>query len=173
MLRFYKDLIGFKVADISTGRQIAEVTDIVINPHNLSVAAFQCYVRSKGQDMFLLTSEIHEVQLNMFTVQNEDALSADDDLVRIQEFLDINYKINGKKVRTESGKRVGVVTDFVVDDKSFMVSKLYARPPVTKVIQNSDRIIGRHQVSEVSDKTITVKDSTIRASQLSRAGADA
>lgn len=174
MLRFHNDLLKIIVTDISTGRQIATVSSLVINPHDLSVAAFKCFVRSSGQEAYLTAQDIRDFKFNLITVQNESALSPLEELMRIQEFVDINYEIIGKKVQTESGVRLGVVNDYVIDDKSLLVSKLYVRPPLSKMIQSSDKIIGREQIIEISDRKIIVKDSTIKAARKLRgAGAGA
>jgi len=173
MLRFYNDLVGTSVTDISSGRKIANVTGIVINPHNLSVAALSCYVRAQAMEKFLLTKDITDFKLNIVTVPNDSALSDLEELVRIKEFLGINYKVIGKKVITDSKKHVGVVNDFVIDDETFLVAKLYVRPPITKLLQSSDRIIGRNQIVEVSDKAITVRDTSIKAGLFQRVRADA
>ena len=173
MLRFLADLENANVVDLSSGRVIAQVVDIVVNPHDLSIGALVCFSRSKDSNLYLQTQDIHEFNGENIVVQNSESLADLEELVRLKEIVDINYKLVGKVVKTNTKKRVGVVSDVAFNDKSFMFDKLYVRPPVTKLLSMNDLIIGRNQVVEVSDKAIIVRDSDLRSSKKVAFGAEA
>lgn len=160
MLRFGSDITSYSISSIASGRRVSQVADIVIDPNDLTIAAFVCV--SRNEDLFLLTQDIHSVVDSKITIQNEDSLTPGEDLVKLSELLSINFKVVGKKVKTDTGRRVGQVVDFVFDDQSFKIIKLNVRPPITKLIQSSDLIISRTQIVELNDKEVVVKESIDR-----------
>lgn len=164
MLRFAEDIVSSQVVNLSTGRAVATVSDLLIDPDNLKVAALICYVRSQNAERYLMAQDIHDFSGMSIAVQNDDALSDSQDIVRLQELMKINYKIVGKKVTTDAGRTIGVVSQYVVDDKSLVVEKIYVRPSLIKLLQSSDRVISRTIIVEVTDKEIIVKDTLAKAS---------
>lgn len=170
MLRFYESIIGSKITSLHTGRSVAQVVDLVIDPNNLNVAALVCFSRAQDDNLYLLPTDIHEFSSGGISVQNEDALTSAEDLVKLQDLMQINFKLVGKKVLTDTKRKVGVVAEYVVDDESMKILKIHVRPPITKMINNSDRIIGRSQIIEVNDEEIIVRDTFETSKRLARAG---
>lgn len=162
MLRFAEDIVSIPVVNLATGRTIASVSDLLIDPDNLKIAALICFVRSENAEKYLLPQDIHDFSGMSIAVQNDDSLSEGQDVVRLQELTRINYKITGKKVSSDSNRTIGIVSQYVIDDKSLLVAKLYVRPPMIKLLQSSDRIISRAAIVEVTDKEIIVKDTLIK-----------
>ena len=168
MLRFSEDIISSQVVNLSTGRTVATVSGLLIDPDNLKIAALICFVRSQNTEQYLMPQDIHDFSGMSIAIQNDDALSDSQDVIRLQELMKINYQIVGKKVRTDAGRTIGVVSQYVVDDKSLVVEKLYVRPNLIKLLQSSDRVISRTIIVEVTDKEIVVKDTLAKASDKSK-----
>jgi len=172
MLRFGNDLLGVNVSSIDSSRIIAVVIDVLLNPNDLSVAALICNKRSSGEDLYLLPQDIHDYTGPAITVQNEEALTQDEDMIKLRDVITINFKLVGKRVISDSKRKVGKVTEYVIDDETFKIMKIHAKPIITKLLKSSDLIISRTQIVELNDKEVVVRESTVKNSRFVQAGAD-
>jgi hypothetical protein len=97
-------------------------------------------------------------------VNDDDALSSPEDLVRHREILDIKFALIDKTVKTKRQK-LGKVGDFSYNDGLF-VQKLYVTRPVTKIFSSQDTLlIDRTQILEVTDSYILVRDTEVKATE--------
>lgn len=164
-----KSLLNQPVMSLRTGSQIALAVEPVINPHNLKVMGWWCKGTS-GKLLVLLAEDIRELMPGGLAVNDEEALSAPEDLVRHKEILDIHFELMDKPVRTKRQK-IGKVTDYSYNEGMF-VQKLYVSKPLHKVFTTEDTaIIDRTQILEVTDHYILVRDTEIKATAEEFAGA--
>ena len=168
MLRFVNQFTGSPIKSLRNGRTIGRLSDPILDPRDLSIAAFYVEVRALGGELVLFSDDIREYTSSGAIVDSEDNLMETDGLVRLEELQEINFSLVGKQVITDKKRKVGKVSDFTVDDASYQIEKLYVRPPMVKSISSGERIIGRRQIVEVNDSQIIVKDADIRSDQKSR-----
>ena len=162
-------MLNQPVMSLRTGSQIALAVEPVINPHNLKVMGWWCKGTS-GKLLVLLAEDIRELMPGGLAVNDEEALSAPEDLVRHKEILDIHFELMDKPVRTKRQK-IGKVTDYSYNEGMF-VQKLYVSKPLHKVFTTEDTaIIDRTQILEVTDHYILVRDTEIKATAEEFAGA--
>jgi len=173
MLRFSGDIVGVSIMSLGSGKSVAKVSDVLIDPDNLTIAAVVCSPPSRGDSLLLLPQDIHDFSFSSITIQSEDDLMTDEDMVKLRDLIGINYSLIGKKVKTDLGRKLGVITEFVIDDKTFSIQKLHVRPSIVKLLKDSDLIVSRTQVVELNDNEVIVKDSTVKKRRLARAVADA
>lgn len=164
-----KSLLNQPVMSLRTGSKIALAIEPVINPHNLKVMGWWCKDPA-GKLLVLLAEDIRELMPGGLAVNDEEALSAPEDLVRHKEILDIRFELMDKPVRTKRQK-IGKVTDYSYNDGMF-VQKLYVSKPLHRVFTTEDTIIiDRTQILEVTDHYILVRDTEIKATAEEFAGA--
>jgi hypothetical protein len=169
MLMLSKSLLNQPVMSLRSGSQIAVAVKPVINPHNLKILGWWCKSIS-GQTQVLLAEDVRELMPDGIAVNDEDDLSAPEDLVRHKEILEIGFELIDKPVRTKSHK-LGKVNDFSYNDGMF-VQKLYVAKPLRKVFTTEDTLlIDRTQILEVTDQYILVRDTEIHATADELAGA--
>jgi uncharacterized protein YrrD len=171
MLMLSKSLVNQPVMSLRTGGQIATASEAIINPHNLKILGWWCKAPG-GQRLVLLSEDVHEVAPDALVINNEDALSPPEDLVRHSDILSVSFKLIDKLVKTKRQK-LGKVSDFSYNEGMF-VQKLYVARPLHKVFTAEDTlIIDRTQILEVTDHYILVRDTEIKATaeELSTAGA--
>jgi hypothetical protein len=107
---------------------------------------------------------VREIMPNGLAVNEEEDLSAPEDLVRHSEILNTNFQLLEKPVRTKRQK-LGKVTDFSYSEALF-VQKLYVTRPLHKVLTNEDTLlIDRTQIVEVTDHYILVRDTDIKVAE--------
>lgn len=146
---------------LRTGGQIAVADQPVINPHNLKILGWWCKAPG-GRNLVLLTEDVREILPNGLAVNDEDALSAPEDLVRHSDVLGTHFELMEKPVKTKRHK-LGKVSDFSYNEGMF-IQKLYVARPLRKVFTSDDTlIIDRTQIIEVTDHYILVRDTEVKA----------
>jgi sporulation protein YlmC with PRC-barrel domain len=81
----------------------------------------------------------------------------DDGLIRLKEIIDIDFRLIGKSVVTDSGQRLGKVSSFAVDTLTWLIMKIYAQPPLLRNVGAAELIFARTQIIKVSDTQVVVK----------------
>lgn len=163
MLRMSGSLRNRPVMSLRSGDQTAVALEPIINPHNLKVLGWWCKSPGNGQ-LVLLAENVREIEANGLVVNDDDDLTAPNDLVRHREVLDIRFQLLDKQVRTKRSK-LGKVSDYSYNDGLF-VQKLYVTRPLVKVFSAEDTlIIDRTQILEVTDHHILVRDSEVHATE--------
>jgi hypothetical protein len=172
MLRMSGSLLNRPVISLRSSQQIAIALQPIINPHNLKIVGWWCKASAGSGNLVLLSDYVRESNGRGLAVNDEDALSSPDELVRHKEILNINFQLIDKTVKTKRSK-LGKVHDFSYNEGMF-VQKLYVARPLVKVFASEDTlIIDRTQILEVTDDHILVSDTDIKdtADELARAGA--
>ncbi len=146
------------VLSLRTGRPVGHAYSPVINPNNLKIEGWYATSRGEKDPMVLPASEIRDLITKGLVVNDHDAITHPDDLVRMKKILDINYELIGKPIVTEGNKKLGKVQDYSVDDESMYIQKLYVSQSILRGINKNQLLIDRSQVIEITDKKIIVKD---------------
>ncbi|MGH7157084.1 MAG: hypothetical protein ACREGG_03180 [Candidatus Saccharimonadales bacterium] len=161
MLKLSKSLMNQPVMSLRSGGQIAVAIEPIINPHNLKILGWWCK-GSGGQTQVLLADDVREVIPNGLAVNDGEALSTPEDLVRHKEILGIRFELMDKPVKTKRQK-LGKVSDFSYNESLF-IQKLYVARPLRKVFTPEDTLlIDRTQILEVTDHYILVRDVEVKA----------
>lgn len=162
MLIVSTQLVGMPIVSVHASAKIGATTRVIINPHNLTIAGFYVLRPARGEEEVLLPQDIRETDGKVFVINHEEDLADAEDLIRLEEVLKIDYQLHEKPVVTESGKKLGLVEDYVVDAQKLTIMSLHVSPTLLKSFMSSDRVISRKQILEVSEKEVTVKDATIK-----------
>lgn len=160
MLILASKLKDVPILSLTGGNQIAQVVGPIVDYKNLEVPALWCSSQS-SKDRTLNTNDIREFNPGVVLVNSEDNLSEPDEVVRLAPLIQDNLNLVGMTVRTESGTKLGRVTDFTINTQDSLVHKLYVRQPLLKSMVNANVIIDRSQIVDVSPRQITVRDATV------------
>ena len=160
--------IGKPIASIQSGHRVATVRDLILDPRNMKVFALNVDSPNLGSNLILHTEDIRDINHQGIVIDNNDQLMTfDDDLVRLKEVARIDFKLLGKSVYTENGKKLGKVSEFVVDTDTFLITKLHVDRSLIKSLGTSQLIIDRSQIVKVTDRRIIVKSTTKKAKSFS------
>ena len=147
---------------LQTGSQLGTVTEPIIDPRKLQVAAYYVVGPRIQETSVLHTSDIREVGPLGFIVDDTTSImTLDDDLVRLNEIIDFRFKLLGKQVVDDQKKRLGKVVEYALESGGFMVQKIHVGQSMIKNITSSNLIIHRSQIVEVSDSEIIVRSATV------------
>lgn len=173
MLQLSAKLFNIPIMSLRTGGPVGTAVEPIINPNNLKIEGWHAIDRFTNQSLVLPASEVRELMSEGLAVNDHDAMTEPSEMIRLKKVIDINFKLLGKKVVTENRKKVGKVNDFAFDPKSFYVQSLYLSERGLKALAGNDRIIGRGQIVQITDKTIVVRDTDVSVSFTARVPARA
>ncbi len=165
MLLMSKSLYNQRVMSLRLGAPIAVAVEPIINPHNLKIIGWWCKTPRGTKQQVLLAEDVREVTPGGLAVNDENALSHTDDLVRHNEILNMHFQLLEKNVKSKRHK-LGKVGDFAYEDGGMTVQKLYVSRPLTKLLAKEDTlIIDRNQIIEVTDHYILVRDADVTVTE--------
>lgn len=159
MLRLISTFEGKSILSLQTGGAIAIITRPIIDPNKLKIIGFHLQSPTDTGSV-VMVSDIREISSKGLIVDRHDTLIDPEDLVRYKQLLATNFQLLDKRVYTQSGIRIGKVSDFIVDDKSYIVMRIYVKQSVVKNFSGTDAVIDRRQITEITDTKIIVQDTT-------------
>lgn len=164
MLILKESVLEVPIMSLQTGEEIARTASLIIDPRQLVIVAFYCEGQRLDHNPSVLHIEdIREVSEMGFIVNGAEALMTPEDLVRLQEIINFKFELDGKMVIDDTGKKIGKVHDYGIDNKTFQIMQLRVTPQLWQALQTTDVIIGRHQIIKVTNQEIVVKAPTIKA----------
>ena len=162
MLILRDRLQDLPILSLQTGSEIARVGEPIIEPQHLAIIAFYCSGdRLDVSPAILHTIDIREFSNLGFIVDSADDLMSPDDLVRLQQILNLKFALIGKHVVDDTGKKVGKVTNYIVDPKSFFIKKICVKPGLLQAWDTTEIIIDRTQIIKITETEVVVKAPTV------------
>lgn len=150
---------------LQSGSELGKISSAIIDPRNLSVSAYYVSGPRIQTTSVLHADDIREYGPLGFIVDSTDnIMPLDADLVRLQEIINLNFNLIDKQVVDEQKKKLGKVTDYTFEFESFEIQKIHVSQSVMKNFSNSNLIINRSQIVEVTNKQIIVRSATIPVS---------
>src|SRR5437762_11710997 len=125
MLQLSTAITNRPVMAIRTGGQVATAEIPIINPNNLKIEGWYCQDRFSKKRLVLRSEDVRDIVPQGIVVNDHDALTDPNELVRLKEVLSINFVLIGKPVVSVSKQKLGKVSDFATEMTSFYIQKLY------------------------------------------------
>jgi sporulation protein YlmC with PRC-barrel domain len=145
------------ILSLRTGSVIGHAERPIINPDNLKIEGW--FATNLGRKRVILPSiEIRDFITKGIVVNDHDALTDYDDMVRLKQVIAIGYELLGKPVYTENKRRVGKVVDFATDKDSLYIQSLYINQSLLRGFTTQQLIIGRDDIVEITPKHVVIKD---------------
>lgn len=151
------------ILSLRTGGVVGVITKPIINPNNLKIEGFYSSDKFSKQNLVLLSQEIRDVIDDGVIVNDHEAMTPEDDLVRLQKVLKLKFNIMGKKVVTKRRQSLGKINDYAINSDNFFIQKMYVAQPLIKSLKGGQLSIDRSQIIEITDKKIVVRDPTVYA----------
>ncbi len=163
MLKLSNTLFNLTIFSLRTGHPIGVASKPLINPKNLKIVAWFAESKFENCLMLLPTIEIREIGTQGIAVNDREAITPAEDLVRLTTLIKVDFQLLGKKVVDEARQPLGKVSDYALDPESFFIQRLYVTPPFFRKLTSGQKIISRQQIIEITDKKIIVNDTTVKA----------
>lgn len=162
MLRLSDTIINLPVMSLRTGGKVATATEPVINPNNLKIEGWYCDDLFSKQKLILLSQDVRDFVPQGIAVNDHADLAVPEELIRLREILELGFKIIGKSVTTNLGRRMGKVSDYALDTDTMKIQKLYVARPVYRSLTDGQLSIDRSQIIEITDRKVVVRDVDIK-----------
>jgi sporulation protein YlmC with PRC-barrel domain len=170
MLVLKERLINVPIMSLQTGVEIAQTQQPIIDPRQLTIVAFYCQgSKLETTPAVLHVDDIREAGSLGFIVDDADAIMSPRDLVRLQQIIGYNFRLEGKQVVDDQGQKIGKVSNYTVDMRSFYITQLQVQPGILQSWSTAQVLIGRNQIIEVNDSKIIVKSATVKPEPAKRA----
>lgn len=158
MLLSAERLLLTPVMSLQTGGQLAKTKSALIDPRNLVVVAYELVGPSLDEKpSFLRVIDIRELSNLGMIVDSSDEFIGVHDVLKIEEVYDFHFELIGKAVRDEKKRKLGKVTGYSIEPGSFLIKQLNVKRPLIKSLTDTELLIDRTQVIEVTDTEITIK----------------
>lgn len=158
---FAQKLQNVTIIGLSTGHQIGLATKPVMDWSCLKIVGFICTVGGDSNQL-LLTQDLREYNTEVILVNSEDAFINASEVIRLQPLLESDFSLIGAGVKTESGNKLGQVSDYTFDPRSFEIQQLHLRRPWLRGLMAGGLVIHRRQIVEVTPPVIIVRDAYTR-----------
>ena len=154
--------INLPVMSLQTGSELARTARTIIDPRDLSVAAYELTGRLLDQTPSLLRiNDIREIGPLGMIIDSSDEIVGIDDIIDLRRVYNFNFSLEGKIVIDESGKKIGKVSGYTLTTESFVIQQLQVKRSFFKSFGDTELLIHRSQVVKTSDTHITVKSATV------------
>lgn len=161
MLVHASELENFPVLSLQVGGEIARCKKAIINPDELSVAAYTLNVLSMDEDLggdILSVEDVREFSPNGLIVDSGSRFVSRSDVVRLDKMMSLGFDLIDHKVVSESGKKIGRIKDYTIDTKTFVIYQIIVDRPILKSFIDPELTINRSQISEVDDYKVVIKN---------------
>lgn len=159
MLIYNSRLLNMPVLSVQDSGKIGTISNTIVDPDTLKIIALRVHgaIGSDGGNVLDVNS-VREYSEFGLVIDSTEELVKDDDIVKIAKVLELNFSLIGLKVETKKGSKLGKVLDFTVTDDNFSVAQIVVKRPTVKSFFDSELIIPRAEIVEITDYKIIVRD---------------
>ena len=159
MFQLSQAFLNRPVMSLRTGGKVADTLEAIINPNNLKIEGFYCTkVGNKKERVVLLSQDVRDIIPQGVAINDQEALTPPEELVRLKDTIALNFNLIGKPVVTVSKKKVGKINDFAIEPSSMYIQKLYASQSLIKDFAGGGLSIDRSQIVEITNRKIVIQD---------------
>lgn len=157
-MRKIKELLGLPVLDLSTGKQIGEVKDVVIDAEKFQmVGLILAHANWFHSARSILTGQIRSIGEDTITVLNETAIM-DTAVLDQANYISLRETLLGKHIVTAGGKTVGTLSDIVVDEETGALTNYEVSDSVIQDLLEGRRIIPLPTAQKIGAEAVIVPD---------------
>lgn len=146
------------VMGLQTGTELARTTRPIIDPATLEIPAYEV----SGPQLDVHPSLLRVIDVREFSdigliVDSSDEFIAIDDVIVLEKIYNLHFVLIGMTVIDERKHKLGKVTDFTLESNSFVIEQLNVRRPLFKSLGDTELLIHRTQIVEITNDHIVVK----------------
>ena len=158
MLISVDDVIGANILSLHMTSRIGTVRDLIINPNNLEVIALVVDRLRRSNEIVLPVASVREFSKMGLIIDSEDEFVGAGDVVKIAEIIKLDFQLKNLNVRTNSGKKLGYVKDFLLSTNDFAIERLIVHRPMLFSLSDAEFYIARSQIIKVTNRNLIVED---------------
>ncbi|MDD5026503.1 MAG: PRC-barrel domain-containing protein [Candidatus Peribacteraceae bacterium] len=158
---------GLPVVDASCDAILGRLSGVVLNPDTGKVEGFTVHVPGllSGSQLFCAGVDILRWGTHIL-VRDGNVLSPTEDRIRLQELLEQHRPLLGQRIRTESGRILGICADVQIDTLKMLVTWIFPKRlwrwgiaiPLTEVVEVRRDAIIVHDPPIAKKSEVTVSE---------------
>jgi uncharacterized protein YrrD len=161
--------IGTPIMSLQTGGCLAHTKKPVIDPSNLEIVAFELEgALLNMHPSYLRVADIREVSPIGFIVNDSDEFVSSTDVIKIKKILELNFELLKLPVIDELKHKLGRISNFNLDTIGFSIQQLIVNRSIIHSFSDSELIIHRDQIIEVSDNFIKVRTTAQKLAEVGK-----
>lgn len=165
-MRKIKELLGLPVLDLSTGKQVGEVKDVVIDTDKfLMVGILLSHANWFHTGKGILTEHIHSIGDDSITINNETVIVDEQEIAKAQHIC-LCDEMLGKQIVTNAGTTLGTLSDIFVDGATGTLTGYEISDSVIRDLLEGRRAMPLPPTQQIGEETVIIPDA---AAQLARA----
>ncbi len=162
-------LIDTPIMGLQTGTELAKISSAIINPHDLSIIAYEVTGANLDHHPSLLrTADIREVSDIGMIIDSNDEFIEVNDVIKIKDIYELHFQLIDKHVIDEKQNKIGKVTDYTLEVDGFVIQQLNIKRPLLKSFSDAELLVHRSQIIEINDTTIVIKSGAENARPVMR-----
>lgn len=161
MLLSHDRLINTPVMSLQTGSELARTRKILVDPRDLTIVGYELEGNMLDEHpSYLMPVDVRELSNLGLIVDSSDEFVGHDDVIKIKQVAEYGFELLGLDVIDDKKHKLGKVQSYNVDSGSFSVQQLVVKRPLFKSFGETELLIHRSQVIEVSNDYIKVKSAS-------------
>lgn len=160
MLVYASKLVRFPILSLHVGGPIAVVEEPIVDPRKMKIVGFYVggpLVNNDTGDI-VQTEIVREFSFAGMIVNSIDEFTSRGEVVALDKILETGFQMDGLKVVTKKGTKLGKVVDYTFDTTDFRIMQIVVQRPALKAFLDPELIISRKEIVEISNEKIIVKD---------------
>lgn len=150
-------LIDAPVMGLETGGELARTSKAIIDPRTLEVIAYEL----KGPLLDIHPSALRIADVREFSeigliVDSSDEFVSPIDIIKLNEIYKLDFTLTGMNVIDEKRHKLGKVDGYTIETGGFVIQQLSVKRPFFKSLNDTQLLIHRTQISEISNEAIVV-----------------
>ena len=117
-------LKNYPVLSLHIGGKTAHTTEPIIDPRKFQIVGFYVdgpLVNYEENGNILETKMIREFSNLGMVIDSVDDFTEEGEVVKLDEVINLHFKLEGMKVVTKKKTKLGKVIDYTVDPKDYMI----------------------------------------------------
>jgi hypothetical protein len=143
---------------LQTGGELGRISRPVIDPHTLTVVAYE--IEGPLLDLhptLLRIADVREFSDIGVIVDSSDEFVSPDDIVKLGETYKLHFSPEGMTVVDEKHHKLGKVNGYTIESSGFAIQQLNIKRPLLKSLNDAELLVHRTQITEITDHEIIVK----------------
>lgn len=156
MLVLASQILKLPVVAHDVSERVGRVHDLFIDADKGELLGLAISPDWLSKPKLIVADDIRDIDQSGVIIKNHRNIVEIDDVVKIKKIRDDKFRVIGLKVITQSGKRLGKVSDLVISLQTNKIVKFYVKSWL------ADRIISWQKVVKISRKAVVVEDDVER-----------
>ena len=150
-------LIDAPVMGLQTGGELARTSKAIIDPRTLEIVAYELSGPLLDTNPSALRiADVREFSEIGLIVDSSDEFVSPHDIIKLDEIYTMDFRLVGMNVIDEKKHKLGKVDGYTIETGGFVIQQLSVKRPFLKSFNDTQLLIHRTQITEISNEAITV-----------------